>query len=180
MRCAGLNLPETGIVRVTSAVQLDASIHEYQLAISKVPVVTDPVEGGGVVSTGGDRVVADRVARMTSVQSEDALHPALAATGRDGARQLGDDSLEARGGGAAGSPHLLELERVLHQSQLAQGYLELGVAVVCSRSIAPGRVDHGGDRALGLGTGETVLGRGRPVVVTLHRRVDVGLTGASG
>ena len=63
---------------VTNQFNLDTGVQQQQIALAQVAVVADPVQRAGVVTGGGDGVVADGVADVASVQSEDALHPALA------------------------------------------------------------------------------------------------------
>ena len=110
-----------GDVGGVEGVQLDAGVEQQQVAVAQVAVVADPVQGAGVVAGGGDGVVADGVADVPGVQAEDALDPALAAAAADGFGQVGDDGGEAVGGLGAGRAHLLDLEGVLGQPQLAQG-----------------------------------------------------------
>lgn len=77
----------------------------------------------------GDRVVADRVAVGAGAAVEDALDEALAALVPDDAGQVGQDVLEAAGGGVDGGAQLGDLVLVLDQAQLGDVALESGVAI---------------------------------------------------
>ena len=98
-------------------VDLDARVEEQHLAVLEVAGVLDPVQRGGVVPAGADRVVPDAVALVAGVEAEDALDPALAAALGDRVAQLGDDRLEPLVGRGDGEPHLLDLPLVLDQPQ---------------------------------------------------------------
>jgi hypothetical protein len=74
-----------------------------------------------VVAGRGDRVVADGVAAVPGVQPEDSLDPALAAAATDGLGECRDDRLEGQRRLRAGLAHLVSLEVVLGQPELAQG-----------------------------------------------------------
>ena len=67
---------------------------QHEVAVADVAGVLDPVQRVRVIAGGADRVVADAVAVVPGVQTEDPLDPALAAAARDGLGQLGDHRVE--------------------------------------------------------------------------------------
>ncbi len=119
-----------GDVGGVEGVGLDAGVHQQQIAAVDVAVVADPVQGVGVVAAGGDGVVAHGIAQMAGVQTEDALHPPLAAALAHRGGKFRHDRLESLGRVRAGASQLGEFEVVLDQAGFGQCHGELGIGGV--------------------------------------------------
>ncbi|CAM5358157.1 hypothetical protein STENM223S_03894 [Streptomyces tendae] len=106
---------------------LHTGVEQQQIAVAHRTVVAHPVDGGGVRSGGGDRVVADVVPLDPGPQEERALDVPL----RRGPRlaEGAHDVLEAPGGGLAGEAQIGDLEVVLHPAHLGEEDPELLVAL---------------------------------------------------
>ena len=136
-----------GDVGRVERVQLDAGVHEDEIAGAHRTVVAHPVQGVGVLARRDDRVVADGVALGAGVHAEDSLEQPLAAAVGDRAVEVGDDVGEGVGADPAGLAQLAELPVVLDHAQLVGRGDQL---VVGPRIGAAGPVDERGDRGVRL------------------------------
>ena len=117
-----------GDVGGVERLHLHARVEQDEVAGTHRSVVADPVQGRGVGTGSGDRLVADGVSLLASVPVEAGLDDPFPACVPGGARQVADDPLEPRRGGSHGAPHLVDLVVVLHQPQLAQRLGQLVIA----------------------------------------------------
>ena len=131
---------------------LDPGVEQDEVTVVQLAGVLDPVQRGGVVAGGADRVVADAVALVPRGEAEDALDPALAAAVGDGVGQVGDDGLEAVVGRLDRLAHLLDLPLVLGEAQVRQEVGELVVGLGERRPARSSRTS-GPRRARGSGRG---------------------------
>src|SRR6185503_21356687 len=75
-------------------IQLDARIKEQQLALAEVTVTANPMQCAGMLTSRGNRVIADGITGMSGMEADDAFDPTFPATTSHRLGNTGYDGLE--------------------------------------------------------------------------------------
>ena len=145
----------TGDVGGVQGIDLDAGIHQQQVAVPHHTGIAHPMQDRGVRAGSDDRIVADRIAQLAGHGIERALQNAFAARLVKRLGQRGQQAVEAGLGGADGLAHLAHLIGVLAHaclgSELAQLVVVGGIAVGIGETVGLAHLVHQlGDLRIGL------------------------------